>query len=559
MPQGRTPFALRRDHAPGSCHADEALVTPGFAETGEPHGVGRRGTPPPGGRRMLDPDLAAGSHRKHLADGFLVLALALLAFLLGCYELSDTDVWWHLRSGRWILEHRGVPRLDPFTFASSDRAWIDLHWGFQVVLAMAYALGGVAGMILLASSAAASALTILVTARRRSWPAWVVALCWLPALALMATRFDPRPEVFSLVFLASFLAILLRVEDRPALCWALPPIQALWVNTHGLFILGPIVLGCYWLDRLAWDRAESRRRSDGPARERPAIWRHLAPASVAVILATLANPYGIRGTLLPLELLPKIADPQPLQVVHRRVRRPARGGSQRDGGLVGSSFPHSSSCIPLADDRLELPGAGRLADPAGDVRSGREGRAAVGATLGARTRRLLRAGARLRAGTSPGRDSALAREGRPGNAGADPDREPGVGGPAGRTIARVGRGDGRRRGGRGGVGGVVAGLPLRRRAGSARPDRSRAALCRVGPRHPGRSSGRPLGGQPLPDAAGRGLRLSLVPGGPQHQPLRPGRGDGARVEPGRMGRGSSRQPGRRIEPAARRCGDLTRW
>ena len=257
---------------------------------------------------MSDPGPAPGSERMRQVDGLLLFAMALLALLLGCYELSDTDVWWHLRSGQWILEHRGVPRHDPFTFTSSDRAWIDLHWGFQVALALAYALGRVPGVILLASSASATALAIAVTARRGVWPAWVVVLCWLPALALMATRFDPRPEVFSLVFLAGFLAVLIRLEHRPALAWALAPIQLLWVNMHGLFILGPIVLACYWIDRIARAWVPPRAGPGGPERLRPSF-RQLAPASAAVLLATLVNPYGTRGLMLPFELLPKIADP----------------------------------------------------------------------------------------------------------------------------------------------------------------------------------------------------------------------------------------------------------
>jgi hypothetical protein len=235
--------------------------------------------------------------------------MSLLAFVLGCYELIDTDVWWHLKAGRWILEHRRAPQLDPFTFSSADRTWIDLHWGFQLALATADTLGGVPGMILLASLASASAFAIAVTARERDWPAWVVALCWLPALALMATRFDPRPEVFSLAFLACFLAVLLRVERHPALAWVLVPVQIAWVNMHSLFILGPIILGCYWLDRVARIWLESRRGTNRPDPARLSLWRHLAPASAAVMLGTLLNPYGIRGVMLPLELLPKIADP----------------------------------------------------------------------------------------------------------------------------------------------------------------------------------------------------------------------------------------------------------
>ena len=70
--------------------------------------------------------------------------------------LFDTDIWWHVRSGEWILDHRRVPWLDPFTFASSDRVWIDLHWGFQVAIALAHRLGGVRGILILASAVCAS-------------------------------------------------------------------------------------------------------------------------------------------------------------------------------------------------------------------------------------------------------------------------------------------------------------------------------------------------------------------------------------------------------------------
>ena len=242
------------------------------------------------------------------ADRLLLLAMVILAGLLGCYELFDPDVWWHLRAGRWILEHRRIPRLDPFTFSSADRPWIDLHWGFQLALAAADAMGGVPGMILLGALASASAFAIAMTARRSEWPAWLLALCWHPALALMATRFDPRPEVFSLVYLAGFLAILFRVDRRPALAWFLVPIQLLWVNSHGLFILGPIVVACDSLDRVARAWLDGRRRKERPDPGRPSAWRHVAPASAAVLAATLVNPYGISGALFPLELLPKIAD-----------------------------------------------------------------------------------------------------------------------------------------------------------------------------------------------------------------------------------------------------------
>ena len=195
------------------------------------------------------PRSANSSHcLRYWLDGLLVASMVAAASVFACQELNDTDSWWHLRSGQWILENCRLPTLDPFSFASADREWIDLHWGFQIPLALAYRLGGVAGMILLTSAMCGVTLLIAMTARMRDWPAWVVAAAWVPALLVMSTRLPPRPEVFSLAFLAAYMAVLLRCDRRPVFVWVLPVIQVLWVNSHGLFILGPIILAAYVAD-----------------------------------------------------------------------------------------------------------------------------------------------------------------------------------------------------------------------------------------------------------------------------------------------------------------------
>src|SRR5262249_37692207 len=151
-------------------------------------------------------------------------------------------IWWHLRGGQWILEHGRVPHLDPFTFGSADQRWIDIHWSYEVFLALVYQSTGVGGMVFMASALACAAFLACVTARRKEWPVIATVLCWLPTLVLLAFRLDPRPEIFSLFYMGCFLAVLWRVQDRPALIWLLVPLQVLWVNVQGLFIIGPILV-----------------------------------------------------------------------------------------------------------------------------------------------------------------------------------------------------------------------------------------------------------------------------------------------------------------------------
>jgi tetratricopeptide (TPR) repeat protein len=244
-----------------------------------------------------------------LLDRLLLLLLVVLVFLLGCYEMGDSDIWWHLRGGQWILENGRVPRLDPFTFGSADKLWVDIHWSYEVILALAYRVGGVGALVVLGATAGAGAFLAVLTARRREWPVAAVALCWLPVFTLLGFRLDPRPEIFSLLYLGCYLAILWRVEERPRFAWLLPVVQVLWVNVQGLFVLGPALLAMFLTAhgaRLLW------RRVQGPWTWTPAEkrwWMHVGGAAIAVGLACLVNPYFLQGAMFPFDLYPKVSDP----------------------------------------------------------------------------------------------------------------------------------------------------------------------------------------------------------------------------------------------------------
>jgi hypothetical protein len=241
-----------------------------------------------------------------LIDGFLLLLMIAAASLLGAQELFDADVWWHVRSGQWILSERTIPSVDAFTFTSGGRSWIDLHWLFQVVLAAAFQAGGVRGIIGTTAAVCAGAIAVVLMLRDRRWPTWLVTLCWLPALCVMSARFVPRPEIFSVLWMALYLTILLRVDVKPALAWFLPFFQVLWVNTHGLFVFGPIILAAYLAERAMAAVREYGGAGSGPPSRGSRWWAHVGGATVLVGIACLVNPYGLRGALFPLGLFPKI-------------------------------------------------------------------------------------------------------------------------------------------------------------------------------------------------------------------------------------------------------------
>ena len=39
-------------------------------------------------------------------------------FAMAARNVTDPDVWWHLKTGQYIAEHKSVPRADPFSYVS---------------------------------------------------------------------------------------------------------------------------------------------------------------------------------------------------------------------------------------------------------------------------------------------------------------------------------------------------------------------------------------------------------------------------------------------------------
>jgi hypothetical protein len=88
--------------------------------------------------------------------------------------------------------------------------------------------------------------------------------------------------------------------EQPRWLWLLPVIQVLWVNCHGFFVLGPLVVAAY-IAEWGFDHV---RPPKAPA-QRPPL-KYLVLASMATLVACLVNPYGSKAVTLPLEQFHKL-------------------------------------------------------------------------------------------------------------------------------------------------------------------------------------------------------------------------------------------------------------
>jgi hypothetical protein len=202
--------------------------------------------------------------------------------------LADPDIWWHLRTGEWILQHHAVPHVDSFSWTNAGKPWPAYSWLYELVMIKLFQWFGLAGIL---GYTAAMLLCITAVIRRligRVQPDFsVAALFTLIACISFARVFTPRPWLFSILFFALELDILLRVRATGRarkLVW-LPFLFALWSNIHIQFIDGLIVLGIAAAEVVATRFGLGERTMLRP--------RALGLAIAGSFLGTLVNPFGL--------------------------------------------------------------------------------------------------------------------------------------------------------------------------------------------------------------------------------------------------------------------------
>jgi len=216
---------------------------------------------------------------------WLWLGIGVYAVLLLCGErlLNDSDTYWQVTVGQWIIDHGALPRADFYSFTKAGEPWTSSSWLAQVLLAASYDLAGWTGPVVLASGSIAVTFAFLAWILGRRVPAPYALMVTLAALVLSTPHFLARPHVLIMpVMLAWAYGLLSASERGEAPSFWLLPLIALWANLHGGFIFGLVLVGACALDAL-WNA--------DVARQRPLLLRWTL-FGLGALLACCITPYG---------------------------------------------------------------------------------------------------------------------------------------------------------------------------------------------------------------------------------------------------------------------------
>jgi hypothetical protein len=206
---------------------------------------------------------------------------------------GDADACMHWRVGEHMLQTGEIIRQDVFSHTRHGDRFISKEWLSQVIYALAGRVGGLTGLSIFAALVIATTFALLHRQLLREGTDILVAtLLVLLAAWASASHWHARPHVFSFLLLLGWNQALRQYERGGTplrLAVSLGVLTVLWVNLHGAYLAGFLVLGCYWLGATV----DFGRLTDGAARA--AARSRLRTLSWVIALCagvSLLNPNG---------------------------------------------------------------------------------------------------------------------------------------------------------------------------------------------------------------------------------------------------------------------------
>jgi hypothetical protein len=182
------------------------------------------------------------SKKQLIFISFFVLLLGLLAL----NRIADFDVFYHLKTGEFILQNKTIPITDIFSFTASGHQWVNHYWLSDLIFFFVFQLFNSFWflVIFVAMIAALAYFLVLKNTLKRGGDFYLMLALILPMAYLSMELWVPRPQIFSFLFFTLILFLLqkFRCSGDIKILFILPIIFLFWANLHASVIIGLVLL-----------------------------------------------------------------------------------------------------------------------------------------------------------------------------------------------------------------------------------------------------------------------------------------------------------------------------
>jgi hypothetical protein len=213
--------------------------------------------------------------------------------------LGGADTGFHIRVGEYIIDNATIPTHDIFSSAIPPVTWTPPEWLAEVIFAVLYKPFGLTGVVVFMIFVISAIYAILFKFLRSSGVSIIVAaLIAVLAAGASAIHWLARPHIFSLLLLLIWYIVLdtYQYKNKNYL-YLLPLLMLLWVNLHGSYVMGFILLIVYIAGNFLKARFKKEERQASYGRTKVFVLFFFL-----CLLASLLNPQGYKILFSPFEV-----------------------------------------------------------------------------------------------------------------------------------------------------------------------------------------------------------------------------------------------------------------
>ena len=223
-----------------------------------------------------------------------------LALQQGQVLLRDGDTGYHIRTGEYIIHNWTIPEQDIFSFRSPPLPWTAHEWLAEIVMALVHRAAGLTGTVIFFAFLIATTYLLLFRMLRQESRDLLLGTLIVCLAAVSSTpHWLARPHIFSLVLTVIWYHLLNEFQYRQNnRLLFLPLLTLLWVNLHGGYIVGIVLLGIY----MAGNLMASITSREPDAQRSLQKSKTLLLVMIACILVSTLNPQGYHILLFPFKV-----------------------------------------------------------------------------------------------------------------------------------------------------------------------------------------------------------------------------------------------------------------
>ncbi len=241
---------------------------------------------------MAREDLAVAGGKLKVLSLFMLILVLVCAGVMYAQPVEDGDLWFHLAYAKFMIQnHTLIPDHTIYSWTPASGLEIYCAWIPELILYALYEKGGLPLLFALRYLCLAVFILLVILFAKRAGILWH-PLTWLICLTgvlMSCAGLLIKPEMLSYVFMSLMVFLWLSIKSHPRrawLCYLIPVLLLIWINSHGAVIFGMVFIGTLLLGELA-NMLLSRDEALPPD-----IRRHFFIAVLLCLPVVLLTPYG---------------------------------------------------------------------------------------------------------------------------------------------------------------------------------------------------------------------------------------------------------------------------